>query len=80
MHIHGNLMNPQMLALGASQSAQQTIEAKKASAAVRRKLGHFVATADQDVVSEVDAGSDPTSRKQRQSEPDSFKSFFSVTV
>src|SRR5271168_407506 len=80
MHIHGNQMNAQMLALGASQSTQQAAEAKKAAAAVRRKLSHFAATTDLDAVAEIHEDSDPASRKQRQSETDSFKSFFSVTA
>jgi hypothetical protein len=80
MHIHAGYMNTQMMALSASQGTQQAAEARKAAAEVRRKLGHFAATADNEGVHEVEAYSPSDSREEAQPDADSFKHFFSITA
>jgi hypothetical protein len=81
MHIHSNPVS--QLALGSTQSTLQTQEARKAAAAVRRKLNSFAANDDGDLISRVEAQSepDPQRRKNPQQDEEAFRSvFFSVSV
>jgi|GEM_PF-4235872 len=82
MHVHSSHMSPQMMGLAASQSTQRATEARKAAAAVRRKLGFVSGSTEFDRIQEADAGSDSPddSRQQPRSQEDSFKHFFSVTA
>lgn len=78
MHIHSNHMSPQMMGLGASQSAQRASEARKAAAAVRKRLSLFADEADFDRIQNIEPDSDADSREEPQTDEDSFKHFFSV--
>jgi len=80
MHIHGNSLNSQLIALGAT---QQAMAARKAAAEVRRKLTTFAATEEDEVVSRAEArsGSNPDRRQNPQQDETQFRSvFFSASV
>ena len=81
MHIHSNPVS--QLALGSTQSTLQTQEARKAAAAVRRRLSSFAASDDGEVISRVEAHAepDPQRRKNPQQDEEAFRSVFvSVSV
>jgi hypothetical protein len=83
MHIHGNSLNSQLIALGATQGTQQAMAARKAAAEVRRKLTTFAATEEDEVVSRAEArsGSNPDRRQNPQQDETQFRSvFFSASV
>jgi hypothetical protein len=84
MHIHGSSMNSQMMAIGATQRTQQTVETKRAAEVVRKKLSAFAASNDDEAVSHVAAYSEAEAdarQKGSQSDPEEFRSvFFSLTV
>ena len=82
MHIHSNPGSQMMV--GLTQSAQQTMAAKRAAAEVRKKLSGHAAMEDGETVSRVDAraeGDPDRRRKSSQEEEESFRSvFFSISV
>jgi hypothetical protein len=84
MHIHGSSMNSQMMAIGATQRTQQTVETKRAAEVVRKKLSAFAASNDDEAVSHVAAYSEAEAdarQKRSQPDPEEFRSvFFSLTV
>jgi hypothetical protein len=85
MHIHSNPMSIQMMALGATQRTQYTVETKRASEVVRKKLTALSAASDdEEGVSRVEAyaEADAEARQKRsQSDPEAFRSvYFSFTV
>ncbi len=82
MHIHSNTNSTQMM-VGLTQSAQQTMAAKKAAAEVRRKLTGFAATEDDEAISRVNPYTEPNPdrRQNPQQEEESFRSvFFSISI
>jgi hypothetical protein len=83
MHIHSSPSASQMMALGATQSTQQSTAVRKAAAEVRRKLTAFAANGEDEAVARVDprADPDPDKRRNPQQDDDQFRSvFFSASV
>jgi len=84
MHIHGNSLNSQSIALGPTQGTQQAIAARKAAAEVRRKLTSLATIGEDDVVNRAEARSDSNpDRRQNPQQQDElpFRSvFFSASV
>ncbi|MBB5315976.1 hypothetical protein [Tunturibacter empetritectus] len=81
MHIHSSPVS--QLTLGSTQSAFQAQEARKAAAAVRRRLSSFAASDGDEVISRVEAQaeSNPQRRKNPQQDEEAFRSVFvSVSV
>ncbi len=82
MHIRSSPLNNQ-LAFSPTESAQQTMAARKAAAEVRRKLTSFTYSEEEDAVSRVDARSeaDPNRRRSPQHDDEPFRSvFFSASA
>lgn len=77
MHIHSSHMSTQAMSL-ATQSTQRTAEAKKAAAAVRRKLGNFASAVDAEEFPRIEPEYDSNPRDESESDPDSFRKVLSI--
>jgi len=81
MHIHSNPVG--QLAQGSTQSTMRAQEARKAAAAVRRRLSSLAVSEDGDPISRVEAhaDADPQHKKNPQHDEEAFRSiFFSISV
>jgi hypothetical protein len=79
MHIHAAPMSSQAMSLAPTQATQQTIEARRAAAEVRRKLTNLAANDGEEKPYRVEARgeSDPNRRQQNpQHDEEAFRSIF----
>jgi hypothetical protein len=85
MHIHGQAMNPSLIALSTPQSVARAAESRRAAAATRKSLASFAAAFDEDeswVGNAEDAashyGRSGSGSRGRNAEGGDFRASFSI--